>query len=268
MFYGDRKRKAPDTISKRDGLLRRPPKRQKGRFKPFNKYKESGQKQTLSDSKPKDGRNPIGRRTVTRLYIPIKVRNKIKTYTDLNSGVECNIVNASDHGISSILSQEGQDKRYHPITFWSRKFNRAELNYSTPDQELFAIISSFKHWRHYFKGSIYPIEVLSDHQNLRGFIRQTKLTGRQARKTNPADGLSRRINLALKDTGSPSLLLPIRDRLVTETSPKQSVNAEVQCITLQGCLANKSQLVLKDDASSEDVLSDQQNDPIPWGLVE
>jgi hypothetical protein len=72
---------------------------------------------------------------------------------------------------------------------------------------MMAIVMSFEHWRHYLDGA--SVEVFSDHQNLRSFMSQTRLNGRQThwlikllpydfrifyRKgaLNPADGPSRR----------------------------------------------------------------------------
>jgi len=69
-------------------------------------------------------------------------------------------------------------------------------------------VEAFKHWRHYIKGLLSHLEVLSDHNNLKGFIKVKALNRRQARwaialaaynfiikhragKTNPADTPSR-----------------------------------------------------------------------------
>lgn len=116
---------------------------------------------------------------------------------------------ASIFAMAGILSQQDDEGRWHPVAFWSRKFTDAERNYGTADQELLAIVESFKHWRHYVEGVETPVEVLSDHHNLQTFMRQQKLNGRQARwcmflcpfhfvikhrpgKSNPADAPSRR----------------------------------------------------------------------------
>ena len=48
------------------------------------------------------------------------------------------------------------------------------MNYGTPDQELYAIVYSFKQWRHYLEGSEHTIEVLSDHANLQAFMKTAK----------------------------------------------------------------------------------------------
>ena len=57
----------------------------------------------------------------------------------------------------------------------------AKRNYKTYDQELLAIITMFKYWRYYLEGVNYPVEVLTDHNNLKYFIDQPNLNGRQAR---------------------------------------------------------------------------------------
>ena len=85
--------------------------------------------------------------------------------------------NASKSGMGAILSQLF-DGRWHPIAFFSRQFKGPKLNYRTPDQEIIAIIESFKYWRHYLEGSKYPIKVLTDHYNLQGFIKQPQLNRR------------------------------------------------------------------------------------------
>jgi hypothetical protein len=89
----------------------------------------------------------------------------------------------------------------------------AERNYEVHDQELLAIIESFRHWRHYLEGSAHPVEVLTDHNNLKHFQMTTQLSRRQVRWSqvlsafnlvlnyrkgtlNPADGPSRRPDYA------------------------------------------------------------------------
>ena len=115
---------------------------------------------------------------------------------------------ASIVGLAGILSQLLDSGEWHPVAFWSRKLIPAESRYETHDQELLAIVMVFKHWRHYLKGSYHTIEVLTDHNNLRGFMNVKELNWRQARwamklaafdfnilyrsgKTNPADAPSR-----------------------------------------------------------------------------
>ena len=115
---------------------------------------------------------------------------------------------SSGAAISGIISQPHNDV-LHPVAFWSRKYLPAECNYDIHDREMLAIIESMKHWRHYFEGAKYPIQIYSDHKNLEIFMTTKILNRRQARwaeflanydfvlvhipgKKNPADGPSRR----------------------------------------------------------------------------
>ena len=56
-----------------------------------------------------------------------------------------------------------------------------ERNYQMHDAELFAIVESFRHWRHSMEQSYHNLEVLTDNSNLRAFISKYKLTRRQVR---------------------------------------------------------------------------------------
>lgn len=132
---------------------------------------------------------------------------------------------ASVFAVGAILSQLFEDEQWHPVAFWSRKMIPAETNYETYDQELLAIVASFKHWRHYLEGSAFPVEVLTDHNNLRGFMNHKQMTRRQARwcltlstvdfvighrpgLSNPADGPSRRPDYEDAGVGAANQLLP------------------------------------------------------------
>ena len=53
---------------------------------------------------------------------------------------------ASDYALAAIISSRTPDGEIHPITFHSRSFNSAELNYDTHDKELLVIFEAFKHW--------------------------------------------------------------------------------------------------------------------------
>jgi len=120
---------------------------------------------------------------------------------------------ASSFAIAAIVSQllpaGDSPAEWRPIAFWSRKLNPAEQRYETHDGELLAIVEGFKQFRHYCEGASQAIQVLTDHNNLRGFMGVKQLNGRQARwatflaafdfniehrsgKSNPADGPSRR----------------------------------------------------------------------------
>ncbi len=56
-----------------------------------------------------------------------------------------------------------------------------ETRYKTHDQELLAIVETFKTWRHYLDGCKYKVFVLTDHNNLRQFMDTKSLCSRQVR---------------------------------------------------------------------------------------
>jgi hypothetical protein len=131
---------------------------------------------------------------------------------------------ASDIALKGVLSQLQEDtNKWHLIAFFSKQFKGAELNYSTPNKELMAIVKCFRHWRHYLNGSQHMIKVWSDYINLQGFMKQPCINSRQARwlvhltpydfiirhqpgLLNPADRPSRRPDYMAKAQKEPSLV--------------------------------------------------------------
>ncbi len=96
--------------------------------------------------------------------------------------------NASRYAIGGVLNQMTSDQhssgfvthkdpnsdfpkseigQWHPVAFFSRKIISAETRYKTHDQELLAIIKTFKTWRYYLESCKYKVLVLTDHNNLR-----------------------------------------------------------------------------------------------------
>ncbi len=72
---------------------------------------------------------------------------------------------ASDTTLKIIFSQLFEDGWY-PVAFYSQQFKESEINYKTPDKEMFSIVETFQRWRHYLEDNLYTIEVWTDHQNL------------------------------------------------------------------------------------------------------
>lgn len=70
---------------------------------------------------------------------------------------------ASNQAVGAILSQ-GVIPQDLPIAYASRKFNKAEVNYSTTEKELAAIIFGVKHFRPYLYGKKFTI--VTDHRPL------------------------------------------------------------------------------------------------------
>ena len=112
---------------------------------------------------------------------------------------------ASNQGCGAILSQmvEGKDR---PIAYFSRRFTGAETRYEVVEKELYAVILSLKHWKHYIYG--HEVLVYSDQKSLSWGIKQcdsprmmrwiqqiaeftVKIFYREGSKQGPADFLSR-----------------------------------------------------------------------------
>ena len=81
---------------------------------------------------------------------------------------------ASGIGISGVLSQEK-----HSIAFFSEKLSGAKLNYSTYDKELYAVVQSLHHWRHYLLPHEFVLYL--DHEALRYLNLQKKLSAKHDR---------------------------------------------------------------------------------------
>ena len=53
-------------------------------------------------------------------------------------------IDISRIALNLILSQPDEEKRLHPIIFYSRKFTAPELNYDIYNKKLLIIVNSFK----------------------------------------------------------------------------------------------------------------------------
>jgi hypothetical protein len=116
--------------------------------------------------------------------------------------------NASGFVLGAVLSQCHNGKWY-PIDFHSQSLIPAEQNYLTHDQELLAIIDSFKKWEHLLEGVKHDVLIRTDNMALKYFMTSHSLSCCQVRwsqylslfrfkieyapgKRNKADGLSQR----------------------------------------------------------------------------
>ena len=88
---------------------------------------------------------------------------------------------ASDYALGAEISQMDNNGKRRPVLFYSRKLLPAEMNYTTSDKEMLAIVQTFKKFRHMLQGTKFPVIVKSDHKNLRTFMTTKELNARQAR---------------------------------------------------------------------------------------
>jgi hypothetical protein len=108
-----------------------------------------------------------------------------------------------------IYSQLQMSEQWHPVAYWLWKLFSAEESYETHDLELLVIVEAFKQWHHYLERSTHSVKVLTDHNNLCGFMNIKMLNEQQTQwavrlaafdfvikhrlsKTNLTDALSRR----------------------------------------------------------------------------
>jgi len=73
------------------------------------------------------------------------------------------------------------DGKWYPVAFYSKSLSSMEWNYEIHNKEMLAIICMLEEWRHFLEGVTYPIEIWTDHKNLKYFMMAKKLNRRQAR---------------------------------------------------------------------------------------
>ncbi|TPX36791.1 hypothetical protein SeLEV6574_g08003 [Synchytrium endobioticum] len=101
---------------------------------------------------------------------------------------------ASDLGVGAVLQQKDGQGNLRPLEYYSKKWNGAEYNYSTPDKELYALILSLKHWYPVLY-SAEKIIVHTDHKSLRDFSKTQLLKPRHARWALVLEDFSGRLTI-------------------------------------------------------------------------
>lgn len=86
------------------------------------------------------------------------VNNTLLVYPDFNEKFEIH-TDASKHQQGVVISQKG-----HLIFFVSKKPNKAQMNYTTTEKELLAIVEALKEFRNILLGQ--TIVVYTDHKHL------------------------------------------------------------------------------------------------------
>ncbi len=62
------------------------------------------------------------------------------------------VIDALDYTISVEVGQTGRNRKYRPISFFLKKFLRAELNYKIHNKELLAIVRAIEENYYYLEG--------------------------------------------------------------------------------------------------------------------
>ena len=150
---------------------------------------------------------------------------------------------ASVVGTGGVLLQNGR-----VVAYTSTKFSQAEFNYSTPEQELLALVRALQAWRCYLEMST-EAQLITDHNPLIYLQSQATLSRRQARwmeflsrfpfviqyspgRSNVADPISRNPLLYNKDTpeqvvGSVGVMVAICAGMVTRGKARAALENAV-----------------------------------------
>lgn len=75
-------------------------------------------------------------------------------------------VDSSATGVGAVLLQDGADGISHPVSYFSAKFNRHQMNYSTIENETLAMLLALQHFYVYVGCTTIPVTVYTDHNPL------------------------------------------------------------------------------------------------------
>ncbi len=90
-------------------------------------------------------------------------------------------INALNYMFEDILFQYNENKILHSVAYFSKKHNSVECNYKIYDKELMIIVCAFEKWWSEFEDSIYSVEMIMNHKNLKYFMSTKQLSHHQAR---------------------------------------------------------------------------------------
>ncbi len=93
-------------------------------------------------------------------------------------------IDAFNYVKDDILSQYDDKNVLHSIVFYSKSMISAECNYHIYDKKLLAIIWYFEHWRLKLEDTELFIQMFTDHQTLKIFMKNKQLTRWQANYLN------------------------------------------------------------------------------------
>ncbi|QRW23228.1 Retrotransposable element Tf2 protein [Rhizoctonia solani] len=172
---------------------------------------------------------------------------------------------ASGAALGSILSQQQEDGRLHPLGFLSESFKGAEQNYNTHNKELLAIIRSFEYWRIFLEGTLHPITVFTNHCNLE-YWKESRTFNRCHARWHL---LLARYNFQIvyqpgKQSGKPDALSHCSNHAdippADQTMLPDPVFANLALVTPEKELQRQIKLSLDQDKSLEEILQFLQNE--------
>ncbi|SPC67498.1 uncharacterized protein UHOD_11759 [Ustilago sp. UG-2017b] len=192
---------------------------------------------------------------------------------------------ASDFAVAAVLSQSFDQGTHHPIAFFSKKLDPAQLNYPIFDKEMFAIVAAFKHWRQYLEGAKFRVQVLTDHRSLEYFTTTKQLNRRQARwselladfdfviqyrpgaQAGLPDALTRRSDMRPMDRGLSLMREHNPDNFQTLLKPHQLRLAATGTLTVNSDITDKIHDALPRDPWTSSLLEQVHLGSSPTGFT-
>ena len=72
----------------------------------------------------------------------------------------------SDVGVGSVLCQLDEAGVEHPVSYFSKKLDKAQANYATIEKEALSLLLALTHYDVYLSSSPHPVQVFTDHNPL------------------------------------------------------------------------------------------------------
>jgi hypothetical protein len=85
-------------------------------------------------------------------------------------------VDSSKYALLVVLSQADNQGVLHPVSFLSKKWSKKQASWQCHDQELGVVFQAFIEWRTWLIDTPGPVEVYSDHANLKYFASNQHLS--------------------------------------------------------------------------------------------
>ena len=89
-------------------------------------------------------------------------------------------IDALNYVFENILFQYDENEILHSITYFSKKHNSVKCNYEIYDKKLMIIVCAFEKWWSELEDSIYSVEMIMNHKNLKYFMSIKQLNHHQA----------------------------------------------------------------------------------------
>jgi hypothetical protein len=75
-------------------------------------------------------------------------------------------VDSSNYVMGAGLMQKDNNRKMHPVAFFSKTMNEAQRNYNFYNRELMGVVEMCRHWRQYLHQAQHKFKIHTDHANL------------------------------------------------------------------------------------------------------